>query len=610
MPFLKQSSLENLRARISIVDVVSPYTQLKKIGHEWKGLSPFSSEKTPSFYVDPTKNVFYCFSTGQGGDIFRFVQIKENLSFPEAIETLAHRFNIPLEYEEGSGAPNLNRSLVREIYEVNEIAADYYHRVFLSQTREGLFIREFWEKLRGFPPELAKDFRIGLSPTNAAELIKLVRAKNFSPEALRQCGLFFTREDDLHAADLRPRFRGRLMIPIRDIQKRVVGFAARQTELTPRDTRYEEGKYVNSPETPVFKKGHILFNLDRAKDDIGEQDAFLLVEGQLDAMRCFSCGLRTAIAPQGTAITEDQIRSLRNYSRKIECLLDGDSAGQRAALRILPMVLQAGMEMQILVLPQGKDPDCLLQEEGVAAIERLRAQALSPMAFAVKAHLPQDHLPTPREKADAFGELARLILLCESEIVRQGYLNQAARLLGIDAATATRDFELIRRAAKRQSAGAPALLSPAESEPARLTSAEEDLLLVVLNHDALATTIAQHTPPEWIDTQTTAGRLLDRLLAALREQVIENARQFDGLVEDESERAFLMDKYALPERFDEPQAAAAQAFEALQKTFLRAQRALLENKLSHTTDFNEQKQLFDELLKIRSQIARPAPLFS
>lgn len=608
MPRIKQHCLDDIRQHVSIVDVVQPYTQLKKMGHEWRGLSPFNSEKTPSFYVDPGKNVFYCFSSGQGGDVFRFIQIKENLSFYEAVETLAHRFNITLEYEEGSGGPRPNASLSREIFEINELAADYYHKALLEQTREGLAMREYWTNKRKFPMELAQEFRIGYAPLNAEELLKKLRAREFSPQAMRECGLFFSNDDDVHARALRPRFRGRLMIPIRDIQKRVTGFAARQTELTPHDTRYEEGKYVNTPETPVFKKGSLLFNLDRAKENVKEEDSFLMVEGQLDALRCWHCGFRTVIAPQGTAITDTQLHALRNYTRRIESLLDGDAAGQRAALRLLPMALEAGIELTFLQLPEGEDPDELLQEKGAQALVDLRKNALTPMMFAAQAYLPEGRSASPREKADAFAELARLILLCDSEIVRQGYLREASRLLGIDSATAARDFSLVRHAHERQKSFAAPKKPVEQTQPPQLTSAEEDLLLITLNHDVLARTISQNTHSEWINKEGMAGRLLDRILAALREGVIDDARQIDSLVESEQEREFLNNKYAQPNRFDQPEKAASLAFEAIQRSFYRAQREALENRMTQTADAAQQQKIFEELLETRRLIASPLPL--
>src|SRR5690606_4936515 len=207
--------------------------------------------------------------------------------------------------------------------------------------------------------------------------------KGFSEDALRQCGLFFIYDDAaVSLRTLRPRFRGRLMIPIRDHQGRVVAFTARQTELTPDNDPAKDAKYVNSPETPIFTKGNLLFNLDRARTHAGEGHPFVLVEGQLDALRCWSVGLKTAIAPQGTAITETQLALLRRYHHQVECFFDGDSAGQKAALRFLPMALKAGLEVRFLTL-RGEtklDPDLLFLERGLAGYEAVRTDAESAMA--------------------------------------------------------------------------------------------------------------------------------------------------------------------------------------------------------------------------------------
>jgi hypothetical protein len=199
--------------------------------------------------------------------------------------------------------------------------------------------------------------------------------RKFSEEALKRCGLFFVRDDAaITLQALRPRFRGRLMIPIRDHQGRVCAFTARQTGLTPDDDPAKEAKYVNSPETPIFTKGNLLFNLDRARTHVGEGKPFVMVEGQLDALRCWSVGLKTAIAPQGTSITESQLVLLRRYHTQVECFFDSDSAGQKAALRFLPMALKAGLELRFLTLAGATklDPDLLFLERGLAAYEEVR----------------------------------------------------------------------------------------------------------------------------------------------------------------------------------------------------------------------------------------------
>ena len=612
MPLFTQRFLDEIRTRVSIVDVVSPYTQLRKMGREWRGLSPFNAEKTPSFFVNPEKNVFKCYSSGYGGDTIRFVQLKENLNFQEAVETLAHRFGISPEYEHGTPQEARKMSLSREIYAINALAVDYYHAAFLAQTPDGVKIRAFWTQTRKFPLDLAKEFLVGYAPTDAAGLIALLREKKHSPEALRECGLFF-------ANGMHPRFRGRLMIPIRDVQKRVVGFAARQTPMTPTDIEYEKGKYVNSPETPVFKKGALLFNLDRAKEHVEEDGSFLLVEGQLDALRCWQCGLKSVVAPQGTAVTEAQIAALRNYrAGKLECLLDGDGAGQKATLeKLLPYALKAGMELSVLPLPEGADPDELLRDGGAAAFDSVRKNALSPMEFAARASLPHGRAPSPRERADAFANLAKLILLCDSEIAAQGYLRDAARFLGIDSTDAAHDFSALRRAHLRREAR-PILPEDATQEPEpeapenegsrQLTPADDELLLLVLNHDALAKAISESMRPDWVNTSALSGRLLDRILGALREGAIERVDQFDSLVETEEERAFLIDRYALPERFDDPNRAAQLAFASVQRAYYRSRRALLENQLANTRDAAEQQRLFNALFEIRKLIQNPEPL--
>ena len=207
---------------------------------------------------------------------------------------------------------------------------------------------------RKFSPELADEFKVGAAEADGGGLAAAVRRKKFSDDAVRQCGLFFTRDDAmLTPGAMKPRFRGRLMIPIRDHQGRVVAFTARQTELTPEDDPAREAKYVNSPETPIFTKGNLLFNLDRARSHVGEGKPFVLVEGQLDALRCWSVGLKTAVAPQGTAITEVQMALLRRYHPQVECFFDSDAAGQKAALRFLPLALKAGVEARFLTLAGG-----------------------------------------------------------------------------------------------------------------------------------------------------------------------------------------------------------------------------------------------------------------
>jgi len=378
MSAIKPSSLRDLKARVNLLEVVSRAVTVRKVGSRFRGLCPFHQEKTPSFYVNPDNGFYKCFGCGKAGDAITFVRETEGLTFIEAVETLAKRFGVTLEYEEGTGPSREERSLRQELFDLHELAAEHFHQVFKGRDAAGDFMRAYWTGKRRFPLELAEEFKIGAADEHGSELAAALMKKKFSEDALRQCGLFFAPREGgpLMLGSLRHRFRGRLMIPIRDHQGRVVAFTARQTELTPGDDPAREAKYVNSPETPIFTKGNLLFNLDRARANVGDGRPFIMVEGQLDALRCWHVGLKTTIAPQGTAITDTQLGLLRRYHPQIECFLDGDSAGQKAAMRLLPLALRAGLEVKFLVLRQGEDPDSLFRDRGLPAYDEIRGQAL------------------------------------------------------------------------------------------------------------------------------------------------------------------------------------------------------------------------------------------
>ncbi|NBQ59051.1 MAG: DNA primase, partial [Opitutaceae bacterium] len=250
MPAIKSSCVRDLKLRVNLADVVSRVVTLRKAGGaRLKGLCPFHNEKTPSFNVDTDKGFFKCFGCGKAGDAISFVRETEQLNFTEAVEALGQRFNIPIEYEAGSGGPSREeRSLRQELYDLHEHAAEHFHQAFKAQDATGEFMRKLWHEQRKFPLDLADEFKIGAADATGSGLGAALLRKKFSEAALRQCGLFFIYDDALlTGAALRPRFRGRLMIPIRDHQGRVVAFTARQTELTPADDPAHEAKYVNSP---------------------------------------------------------------------------------------------------------------------------------------------------------------------------------------------------------------------------------------------------------------------------------------------------------------------------------------------------------------------------
>ena len=545
MPLVKPSCVRDLRTRVNIVDVVGRVATLKKAGSRYKALCPFHQEKSPSFHVNPDMGVYKCFGCGKSGDLITFVRETEGLNFLEAVEALGKRYNVPIEYESGAGPTREERSLRQELFDLHELATEHFHQVFNGASATGVFMRRYWKEKRQFAPELAEEFKIGAAEPHDAALAALLVKSRFSDDALRQCGLFFLRDGALPSAvgSLRPRFRGRLMIPIRDHQGRVVAFTARQTELTPEDDPAREAKYVNSPETPIFSKGHLLFNLDRARTQVAEERPFVMVEGQLDALRCWSVGLKTAIAPQGTAITDAQLALLRRYHSQVECFFDSDSAGQKAALRFLPLALKAGLEIRFLTLAGSEklDPDLLFLERGRAGYDAVRSQAQSAMAFACTALLPNAREASAERKSRAAEALFEIVAATESEVARSEFLHEAGQLLALPASALVQDFERFRRRGGRAAEAAfppPVADRPSPGSPAGQTP-EHHLLLICLHYDEFGKRLSHSIPHDWIDTQHPAGVLLNRFLAEFEQDAWPGRQNIDPLLETPEEKALV-----------------------------------------------------------------------
>ncbi len=598
MAVIKQNSIEDLKSRINIVDVVASVVALKRSGSQYKGLSPFNPERTPSFFVSPERNMFKCFSSGMAGDIFTFVMETERLTFYEAAETLAQRFGIELEYEKG-GLDRQERSLRQMIFEIHEIAAGYFREQFLSEAEDAAFTRRYWEEERGFDAGLAESFRIGLAPPDGSGLRQRLTDKKFPLEALRQSGLFYERGQANRPEALHARFRNRLMIPIRDHQGRVVAFTARQLEITPKDDPTHEAKYINSPETPIFSKSHLLFGLDRARMEVGDETSFLLVEGQLDVIRCHEQGLKTAVAPQGTSITESQLALLKRYAPALECLLDSDSAGQKAALRLLPQAFKVGIEVRFLTLPEGEDPDTYLRKGGSQALASLRADAVDAITFATRNVLPDPAGTSPEKKTQALEQLFEIIRQSESEIVRSEHLRRVSRLARLPEAAVLDDFQhyLRRRRRTAPASAADKKESGAPAAPKKLSTATETLVAICLHDDYLGKPIAEVLDHDWLDNGKVDDRLLNRLLAEFEHDEWQGADQIDSLLETIEEKHFAYSILFRKPYHDDPEKLANQALKALHIDHLNRKIKQIELEIA-----NNQEILDDGIVFLQRKI--------
>lgn len=517
MARITRRSIDALRDKADIVSLAGDYTQLKQRGREWWGLSPFKTERTPSFKVNPETGLWYCFSTQQGGDAFKLVMAREGLDFVESIERVATRFGHALEYEEGGNGEG--KSIRGQLFDIHDLVADYWHRCLNDDPVHGEWIRQYWVEQRKFTLETAGDFQVGFAPVDDSRLIQGLIGKGFEPDALANCGLFFGTDRSKDPTRWHCRFRGRLVIPIRDIQGRVIAFTARSLEITPQDDPTREAKYVNSPETELFKKNRTIFNFDRAKDNREKGSPFVLVEGQLDAIRCHTAGVPGVVAAQGTAVTEEHLAQLKRFSDQLLVFLDADVAGQKAALRLLPLGLRAGLDIRFINVPGGKDPDEFFSEPNrVELWPKMVSEARSAMQFCVQSLMPADSVSQPLAKRlSLLSELFTVLEQTGAEEVVQEALSEAARHAGIGIREVHMAYERdrISRKASRPSAqlqAAAPKTAPTPKTGSQLSSPEEDLCRILITDEQLMLDASKVLPLEWVMTDIPSGTLLSALL--------------------------------------------------------------------------------------------------
>lgn len=339
---------DEVKARLSIEDVISEYVQLKRAGRNWKGLSPFSAERTPSFVVSPDKQIWHDFSSGRGGDVFSFVMEVEGLDFRQALELLARRAGIDVEqYRQQNGQGGGQKGPGKErLYEALELATKFYQTQF-SRSRLAL---EYVLKKRAFSKETALEWRLGYSPNNGGALTDFLRGRGYAAKEIQLAGLSGQRGGDM--------FRGRLMIPLCDTAGRVVGFTARLLEDNPRAP-----KYINTPATPLYDKSRHVFGLHLAKEAIRKSGFVVLAEGNLDVIQSHQAGVRQVVATAGTALTEPHLKALSRLTGDIRLSFDADKAGMAATERAIPVAAKVGVSLSIITIPSGKDPDELIKQD-------------------------------------------------------------------------------------------------------------------------------------------------------------------------------------------------------------------------------------------------------
>ncbi len=471
--------LDEIRAGVDVVDLVGRFVNLRKAGANFKGLCPFHAEKTPSFMVNPKKGIFHCFGCGVGGDAFGFLMRQDRLTFPEAVRTLAKQAGVALPDERGREAADSGRE---ELFRIMALAGEFYAEQLWKPAGERA--RGYLDT-RGIDPEVAKRFNLGYAPDGWDGLLTMMRSERVTPEALEQVGLVIRRDSGSGHYD---RFRGRLMFTIRDFQGRAVAFGGRAFGD-------EQPKYLNSPETPLYTKGNLLYAVDLARGPIRDKNRALLVEGYVDCLMAHQHGFAETVAALGTAFTPAQLAILRRYCEEVITFFDADAAGQKAAERAAELLepsdggaawainrsgsLEAGsaFRLKVALLPAGHDPDTFLREHGAAAFSDRIAAARSLLGYALDRSIADpDGGSGPRARANAFARAALMLAKVTDAEEAAALSREAATKLGVDPAQLWIEAQKLQAALRRPPAAGP---RPEKVRPVR---AEDRALVRLLLH--------------------------------------------------------------------------------------------------------------------------------
>lgn len=495
MKQIPRETIDEIRSRNDIADVIGSYLSLKNAGSRFKALCPFHKEKTPSFTISPERQIYHCFGCDAGGDVISFVQEYEKVDFMVALQMLADRVGMELNFEDGDG----KSSNKRELFKIHEGVAQLYHRI-LQEHSEGEAGRAYLAT-RGLKPETVEAFQIGFAPDRFDALEKWSSQQRISIDLMEQAGLMARSE----RGSVYDRFRKRLMFPILDEAGRVIGFSGRL--IDPND---KGGKYVNSPETPLFRKSRVLFGINKARRAMADKRTAIVVEGQLDCIRCHEAGIANVVASQGTALTSDHARMIRRYADEVILVLDADAAGQKAALRSSEAFIAEELSVRVASLPSGEDPDSLICSQGAEALFAKVNAAVSALDFLIDSFAKIEDLRTETGLMRTSRAVQGLIACAPGAIQRDRMIQRAAERLGLSQAALRRDMA---RRPKRA-----ALRPPAEDEVAAASSAVRHppaevalIQLLYLYPAEVFPVVADHLPPEYL-TDADCRQIFELLL--------------------------------------------------------------------------------------------------
>ena len=507
MARIDQTVIEEIKLRANIEDVISSYVQLKRAGSNYQGLCPFHSEKSPSFTVFPGTSSFYCFGCGAGGDVIHFIRRAENMDYPSAIEFLAKRVGVPITMDKREQDENARRERVLAM--TKEAARFFHQKLFAPEGAEGL---RYLTEVRRLPMPLIRHFGLGFAPNEFGALTYHLRKKGYTDSEMSSAFLCGISQKTGKPYDY---FRNRVIFPIIDVRGDVVAFGGRVMDDS-------KPKYLNSSDTPAFKKSRNLFALNFARKS--ETETMILCEGYMDVIALHGAGFNNAVATLGTAITSEQARIFSRYAKKVVICYDADEAGQRAASKAFALLGEVGVECRILKVEDAKDPDEYIRKFGAPAFKNLLERSRSEFDFKLDKIIRDNPIVTPDGKIKALEESVRLIASFPSAAAREIYLHRIAELLNVTPDSIRRDVEkLLRNRDKkekreearqmiRQSEGYGDRINPDYVKNPGAAAAEETILGILLLH-----------PEIWSELQKSGEKLtVDDFFTAFGKKVFEN----------------------------------------------------------------------------------------
>jgi DNA primase len=587
---IKQQKIVEVRDRASIVEIISDYVTLKKAGRNYMGLCPFHGEKTPSFTVSEDKGIFHCFGCGVGGGVFHFLMRYDQLTFPEAVERVANRYGITIERADRSGSAG--ESGERELlYRLNERVAANYQKTLVSHP-EGKRALEYLAA-RGVDEGTARNFMLGYAPQSGSGLLGVLKKEGLSVKDAMRLGLIGQRGSERFYE----KFFGRLMFPIINAGGKVVGFGGRVLD---------QGlpKYLNSSETPLFRKSSTLYGLYQAKDGIRKTDRVVVVEGYLDAIALNQFGLADVVATLGTALTVEHVRLLSRYTKKIVALFDGDDAGRKAAARSFEIFIEAGMLGRAAFLPKSEDPDTFVRSRGKAAIEGVLDRAI-PLADYYFSWLEERYGTGLEGKSQTAAEISRLLAKSQSPFDVDLLVRRAVDRLGIRE-------ELLRRpagvAGKAQTARGAVMPLPSVNTQNREDRAERSLVSLMLRFPAAIREVEREGDiRQWITAKWQ--RLVDVILTDWQEQEkIDVSRIIQKLPADEA--ALISALVLESERVSEIDGAkmAADCVSHLRRTYLRGVGRNLRSAIRAAEEVKDEKAKRERILEWQEVVRKERQL--